>query len=411
MWLQNQDTVDPTAVQPLLEEMPLVDYTFNDPPKNSSFPITANSSTPSEPSSLSNTHWTPWDTKPSFPYSTNFGGGNIPVKGQLYHDFGSSAFNFDISQLPVPTDTVANQVSALALPTGAIHDDTLLDFQRHFTASGTSGSLPPQILNDTIPESILPLERSETFTAPGASSTISEPLPLTVNHPVSLMDNTIHPIQEDAATKNSDKENRSTRVRKPTTSKQMPHIWRDQAYRYFLVDLEDDNWKDCVEKWLAFEEGTSDTTSVGYFYSTGGLIFTESSTQYRMGVKSRPPLFLKWVGNRNFNALPQIPDYTTLQTIGLDGGTRYNRSGDRTLQTEYLSTSRAESPRTACQSVRKGGPSGLVTLLIGLKWWAGIRDSDPRWGLAVLDFTACLTSFITCNDKAQGKLMMLRRGR
>jgi hypothetical protein len=53
-------------------------------------------------------------------------------------------------------------------------------------------------------------------------------------------------------------------------------------------------------------------------------------------------------------------------------------------------------------SVRKAGPSGLVTLLIGLKWWAGIRDSDPRWGLAVLDFTACLTSFITVTTKRKG---------
>lgn len=50
-------------------------------------------------------------------------------------------------------------------------------------------------------------------------------------------------------------------------------------------------------------------------------------------------------------------------------------------------------------SVRKGGPSGLVTLLIGLKWWADIRDSDPRWGLAVEDLTTCFTSFITGTTK------------
>jgi len=50
----------------------------------------------------------------------------------------------------------------------------------------------------------------------------------------------------------------------------------------------------------------------------------------------------------------------------------------------------------------KGGPSGLVTLLIGLKWWASIRDSDPRWGLAVQDLITCFTSFITGSTKRKG---------
>jgi hypothetical protein len=53
-------------------------------------------------------------------------------------------------------------------------------------------------------------------------------------------------------------------------------------------------------------------------------------------------------------------------------------------------------------SVMKGGPSGLVTLLIGLKWWASIRDSDPRWGLAVQDSIACFTSFTTGSMKRKG---------
>jgi hypothetical protein len=91
----------------------------NDPPTqmwphDHLFSITVNSSTPSELSSLPNTHWKPWETKPNCSYSTNFGDVNIPLNGQLYHDFGSSALDLDVSQQP-------SAASPLALPTGIIH--------------------------------------------------------------------------------------------------------------------------------------------------------------------------------------------------------------------------------------------------------------------------------------------------
>ena len=40
--------------------------------------------------------------------------------------------------------------------------------------------------------------------------------------------------------------------------------------------------------------------------------------------------------------------------------------------------------------IKSPGKSGLVTVLIGLKWWAGVRETDSRWIEAVRDVSACL---------------------
>lgn len=275
------------ALQPM-ENTP-IDHTFNHLSQIFSLPPTLGLPTSSDLSALQNTHWTAWGSEP-FSYGMNLGG-NTPVNSQLYNNAGPFATAFDfgsVSQSTVLTDTVASQA-----PTSPkfIHDDVLLAFQRNFTStSGTSDVSPGEHLNNiTAPNTpLLPQENPEKITAPGASSTVLEPLPLsdtTMNHTVLLSDSTTLPstLQEnDATTVVSGKENRSARLRKPATSKHMPTmIWRDQAYRYLLVDLDDDNWKDCVEKWLAFEkqeEGAFDTNSVSYFYFYWLLIGIPTST-------------------------------------------------------------------------------------------------------------------------------------
>ena len=41
-------------------------------------------------------------------------------------------------------------------------------------------------------------------------------------------------------------------------------------------------------------------------------------------------------------------------------------------------------------TIKKGGASGLVTVLIALKWWAPLTDSDLDWEAAVKDIFSCL---------------------
>ena len=279
VWFQHQLTgsvaSNAFALQPM--ENPPINHMFNHSSQIFSLPPTLGLPTSSDLSALQNTHSTAWEGGP-FSYGTNLGG-NTPVNGQLFHNAGPLGTTFDfggVSQSTVLTDTVASQAPT---PLKFIHDDVLLAFQSNFTnASGTSDAPPGEHLNNVTAHNtpLLPQENPEKITAPGASSMVSDPLPFgdtTINHTVppsgsTTLPSTLH--EDDATTIVSGKENRSARHRKPATSRHMPTmIWRDQAYRYLLVDLDNDNWKDCVEKWLEFEkqeEGAFDTSSVSYFY-------------------------------------------------------------------------------------------------------------------------------------------------
>jgi len=42
---------------------------------------------------------------------------------------------------------------------------------------------------------------------------------------------------------------------------------------------------------------------------------------------------------------------------------------------------------TGC--IKKGGPSGLVTVLVGLKWWVSLQENDAMWEAAVNDLNGC----------------------
>ena len=49
--------------------------------------------------------------------------------------------------------------------------------------------------------------------------------------------------------------------------------------------------------------------------------------------------------------------------------------------------------------LRKGGPLGIVMILIGLKWWASIHNKDKQWKLAVEDISACFGAFANGREK------------
>jgi len=59
-------------------------------------------------------------------------------------------------------------------------------------------------------------------------------------------------------------------------------------------------------------------------------------------------------------------------------------------------------PKQDVSTLKKCGPNGIVTVIIGLKWWAANRDHDERWVKAVLDVIACLESFLSQRNKRKG---------
>ena len=52
--------------------------------------------------------------------------------------------------------------------------------------------------------------------------------------------------------------------------------------------------------------------------------------------------------------------------------------------------------------LRKGEPSRLVTVMIGLKWWAAIRNKDTAWLAAVKDVKMCIDELTVPGRKQKG---------
>ena len=42
-------------------------------------------------------------------------------------------------------------------------------------------------------------------------------------------------------------------------------------------------------------------------------------------------------------------------------------------------------PSADIRSLRKGGPNGIVTVIIGLKWWGESKHDVETWSRAVVD--------------------------
>ena len=44
-----------------------------------------------------------------------------------------------------------------------------------------------------------------------------------------------------------------------------------------------------------------------------------------------------------------------------------------------------------------------MTVMIGLKWWASIRDEDSRWLASVADIKGCMEELIVSGKKRKGE--------
>jgi hypothetical protein len=120
-----------------------------------------------------------------------------------------------------------------------------------------------------------------------------------------------------------------------------------------------------------------------------------------MPAKERPVLLTKWIGTRRYSNIPKIPDVQLFADEwvrwwnSIQPKWRQNKTGDGLPMA--LANGKTKDDLSP---LRKGGPSGIVTILIGLKWWASIRNEDKRWMLAVEDISACFGAFVSGKRKA-----------
>ena len=197
--------------------------------------------------------------------------------------------------------------------------------------------------------------------------------------------------------------------RKPTESREVVPLtarhdsdklpdWLELASKYLYDGVEACEWKECLDIWMAFEK------EVGYLEMTAVSAtakFTYISLrvfQHRLVAKLRPQVVSKWLQNRQYQAIPKIDDVKTYANEwlawwnGLQPKWRQNEVPN-TLPPPLSTAGEKEN----VSNLKKGGPSGLVTVLIALKWWA--HDQDPEWKAAVKDVKDCLESFAGVGSK------------
>lgn len=53
------------------------------------------------------------------------------------------------------------------------------------------------------------------------------------------------------------------------------------------------------------------------------------------------------------------------------------------------------TPENDIRTLRRGGPTGIVTIIIGLKWWGETAYEKETWKSAVIDVYECLEAIVS----------------
>jgi hypothetical protein len=107
--------------------------------------------------------------------------------------------------------------------------------------------------------------------------------------------------------------------------------------------------------------------------------------------KSRPEALSRWLLTRQYSHPPEIPDAAA---FGLEWLAWWNALQPawrkvRTHGTLPVALDAKHSSSHNIRSLHKGGPNGLLTVLIGLKWWRLAGGDGDLWTQAVNDLASC----------------------
>ena len=82
--------------------------------------------------------------------------------------------------------------------------------------------------------------------------------------------------------------------------------------------------------------------------------------------------------------------------IALQPDWRKPQAGSNNVLPKPISTM---APNEDLRTLLKGGPAGLVTIILGLKWWGDTGHDLSAWRCAVADVQECLTTLLSYSLK------------
>ncbi|KAF8191757.1 hypothetical protein BJ912DRAFT_1058205 [Pholiota molesta] len=180
---------------------------------------------------------------------------------------------------------------------------------------------------------------------------------------------------------------RPVRDRRPARPKEIetPKQWLETAFKYLIQDLDVVEWQACIQAWYDFE------------------VQQEISSQ-RLAPATRPSPLSKWAASRNYDTLPHLGDIGQFANDWVkwwnSAQPDWRQNPDANMLPHTVETGKGKQQIQALlKAIRKSGPTAFLPVVVGLKWWAGIREQDPRWMLAVKDVSDCLAMFESSNLK------------
>jgi len=107
--------------------------------------------------------------------------------------------------------------------------------------------------------------------------------------------------------------------------------------------------------------------------------------------------------NRKYHVLPDVDDVASYAEEWLSWWNNIQPKWRQSTKEGSLPLPLSvASNKEDISGLRKGGPSGLLTVMIGLKWWASLRDNDARWLAAVNDIRMCMEELVEPGRKRKG---------
>jgi hypothetical protein len=122
-----------------------------------------------------------------------------------------------------------------------------------------------------------------------------------------------------------------------------------------------------------------------------------------MNTKFRPGILSKWLISRKFHALPNVEDVGGYAKEWLSWWNSVQPKWRQSSVTGSLPLPLSiASEKNDLVCLKKGGPSGLVTVMIGLKWWGSICENDTKWLAVVKDVKSCMDGLMAPGRKRKG---------
>ncbi|KAK0497916.1 hypothetical protein EDD18DRAFT_1104419 [Armillaria luteobubalina] len=172
----------------------------------------------------------------------------------------------------------------------------------------------------------------------------------------------------------------SKRARKPRIHREVVATgWLPPAVGYLSDITLGVEWQDLLVSWQDLE---------GRLQVQGC-----SPEKGHMGaLSSRPSVLSHWLVNRRYNVYPHPPANFSNELCRW-----WNAMQPKWCQNETGALPLPVYDRSLDRTLRKGGPNGIVTVLVGLMWWGqGTLEANERtlWTVMVMDIRMCIQAMV-----------------